>query len=124
MSDLKARVEGDIIIEYRELSDSEIPPHKVQYWRPVVDTNPTYDPLTQVSEGPIITVYEDRVERVWTVRDKTQEEQRVEVDSAVDRIDETQYAALLDLHARVCTLETGTVTPYGEHLRKLLKKEK
>lgn len=124
---LKARVdkETDEIYEYRDLSDSEIPPHKVADWRPVEDTNPPYDPMIQVSEGPVITVYPDKVGRVWTVRDKTPEEKHSEVDQAVNAIDETQYTALVDLHKRVSVLEGApVVAPFGDYLRGLMKKEK
>lgn len=40
-------------------------------WLIVVDTNPDYNSATQVKTGPVITINQTNVTRVWTVRDKT-----------------------------------------------------
>lgn len=71
---LMARVDQGRIWEYKYISQSEIPPHKMQYWLMVEDISPDYDPATQMSMGPIETIYLNRVTREWTVRDKTPQE--------------------------------------------------
>ncbi len=42
--------------------------------RPVETTDPPFDPATEIREGPVLTIFADRVTEVFTVRAKTQAE--------------------------------------------------
>lgn len=63
-------------------------PHKNIDWRPVTRVTPAFDSATQTREGPVTTVYADRVEIVWTVRAKTPAELDEIKDAAIGAIDE------------------------------------
>lgn len=70
------------------------------YLLPVEDTRPEVDAVSEVREGPVVTVGKDKVTRVWTVRTKnggelaalrTAARRRVEIEFA------TRIAAPIDL---------------------------
>jgi hypothetical protein len=52
-------------------------------WLPVVDTKPPVS-VNQIRTGPVVTVEQEQVSRVWTVRDKTPQELDAEKDGLVD----------------------------------------
>jgi hypothetical protein len=52
-------------------------------WLPVVDTKPLAS-VNQIRTGPVVTVEQEQVSRVWTVRDKTPQELDAEKDGLVD----------------------------------------
>lgn len=56
------------------------------YLLPIEDTRPEVDPVTEVEEGPAITILEDKVTRVWTVRAKNSDELAAMRQAAVARI--------------------------------------
>lgn len=119
-------IDTDEIVKYVEYLERPADPQGKPYeWLPVEDTMPGYDAKTQVLEGPVVEVTTDAVTRVWSVRDKTPEELAGEVDQAVNTIDETQYAGLADLHARVSELEGVAVpVPYRQHLNEVLRAQR
>jgi hypothetical protein len=56
-------------------SVAEDPAHPERpYLLPVETTDPDYDPIAEVKEGPIDTVFADKVTHVFTVRPKNAEE--------------------------------------------------
>lgn len=74
-------------------------------WLPVEVTNPSFDPTTQVSEGPVITVLADKVTRVWTVRAKTAAELDADKDAVLTAYDMLSFKVLFNHENRVRTLE-------------------
>lgn len=56
-------------------------------WIPIETTKPAYDPVTQVREGPVITVETTRVTEVWTVRAKTAGEIDADKDAVINGLD-------------------------------------
>jgi len=70
-------------------------------WLPVEDTEPPYDPATQVKEGPTTAVLADRVTRVWTVRQKTAQEIDDEKTSRVDNQELIIIRSFLDHENRI-----------------------
>jgi hypothetical protein len=80
-------------------------------WLPVEVTNPSYDPTTQVKEGPTVTVLADKVTRVWTVRDKTADELDADKDAVISAFDMLAFKVLFNHENRIRALEgKGTVT--------------
>jgi len=63
------------IREFRQFDTPPSLPHKTTLQiLPVVTTDPPFDPDTQVRIGPIVTIEQAQVTRVWTVRTKTPQE--------------------------------------------------
>lgn len=88
-------------------------------WLPVEDTVPVAD-ASQVLEGPIITIDEKRVTRVWSVRDKTAEEIAAEKDQRIERSEPAiVLAVLLDHENRVRALEGKAAVTLAQFKRAL-----
>lgn len=116
---------NDAVLEYREYAERpEDPQGKPRKWLPVEDTMPSYDPVKEVIEGPVVTVYPDKVTRVWTARPKTQEEITSEVDERVSGIDEVQFALMEDLYTRLGVLGGATPTSFRDYAKGLLLKQR
>lgn len=80
-------------------------------WLPVEVTDPLFDPATQIKEGPVLTVFADKVTRVWTVRAKTAPELDADKDSMVSAMDMLAFKVLLNHENRIRALESkATVT--------------
>lgn len=62
-----ARIEGNAVIERREMSLSDVPEHKRAAWRPVEGENPSHDPRIETITGPTYTIEPTRVLRTWVV---------------------------------------------------------
>lgn len=75
-------------------------------WLPVEVTNPAYEPATQVSEGPVVSVLSDKVTRVWTVRAKTVAELDADKDNVVNAMDMLAFKVLFNHENRIRTLES------------------
>jgi hypothetical protein len=72
---VQVRLSDKAIMEQRDFA--ETPPdvsRKGIAWLPLAIVDPAFDPDTQVKAGPVDTVGEDAVTRVWTVRDMTADE--------------------------------------------------
>lgn len=67
-------------------------------WRPVVITDPAFDPVTQIRTGPVDTIFPTQVTRVWTVRSKTAQELDDDKTAQVDAMGEIPFKSALDTH--------------------------
>jgi hypothetical protein len=100
------RLADKAIIDTRDFADA--PPdvaRKGIEWLPVEVTDPACDPATQVKSGPVETVGEDAVTRVWTVRDMTAEELDAEKGVQVDAVDIVVGKVLFNHENRIRALE-------------------
>lgn len=76
-----AIVDNGSIVGFRHFNTvPNLPGKPYRQFLPVVETNPSFDPETQVKTGPVVTVEAERVTRVWSVRDKTAQELDADVD--------------------------------------------
>lgn len=90
------------------------PAGKPYRWIPVVGEQPAYDPVTQVLEGPTVTVQPTQVLREWTVRAKTAPEADAELQARIDNLPWPIKDTLCDLADRVSQLEgAGSLTEAG-----------
>ena len=85
-------------------------------WLPLVNIRPDFDSQTQMSEGPVRSFYADRVEDVWTVRNKTAPELTAEVESRkeqmLDSLNDIQNKVLFNHENRIRALEgKAAITP-------------
>lgn len=88
------------------------------YWVPInTITNDISTGSEIVREGPVTTIYANRVEKVTTIRDKTAQELDTQDQNAVDRIasigsiDYAQFQLLFQIVNDVRTLKgQGTIT--------------
>ena len=103
-------VEGDK--EFRTGTPPDLP-QKPFRWLPLEVTNPDVpDHATHLKEGPVTTVENKRVTRVWTVRKKTDKE-----------LDSIQFKSMLDVENRTRALEKNpalTVEKYKASLKGML----
>jgi hypothetical protein len=100
------RLADKAIIDTRDFADA--PPdvaRKGIEWLPVEVTDPACDPATQVKSGPVETVGEGAVTRVWTVRDMTAEELDAEKGVQVDAVDIVVGKVLFNHENRIRALE-------------------
>ena len=65
-------------------------------WLPVHLVNPSFDPATQVKQGPVDAVEASRVVETYTVREKTAAELDADKDARVSAADRIIGAALWD----------------------------
>jgi hypothetical protein len=100
------RLADKAVIDTRDFADA--PPdvtRKGIEWLPVEVTDPACDPATQVRSGPVETVGEDAVTRVWTVRDMTAEELDIARGNVVDALDMLALKILFSHENRIRALE-------------------
>lgn len=118
----------DEIKEYRSDVDPSAGTKPGWRWLPVVVTDPSVNPATQIKEGPTVTVELEQVTRVFTVRAKTTQELDADKDAAVSTLNGSTYtpqlkilleivndarAAKAKLNALIdATGQSGTVTKY------------
>lgn len=102
------------IREFRDFDEKpEDIPHKNVAWVPAARVDaPSYNPATQVLEGPSFSVrFDDETGRYyavieqWVVRDKTPDELSADIDAKIARLDETTRKALEDIYTRLTALE-------------------
>lgn len=80
-----ARSLNGLVLEFRDIDVSEIPPHKLDQWLPVVDTMPEFDPRCQTRSGPVVTIVPGvSVTRVWAVESRDIDAVRKEFCARVD----------------------------------------
>ena len=72
--------------------------------REVIDTKPAPGE-GEVLDGPVITILDTTVTRVWTVRDKTAGELDAEKDSLADRITKAAFVISFNHENRIRVLE-------------------
>lgn len=65
-----ARIDGDQIAEFRDISIDEVPEHKRGYWRQIEGAQPDYNPDLQTIDGPSYAIAGDVVRATWTITDK------------------------------------------------------
>ena len=106
---LYAKVVSGAITEYRTYESLDPAAIRIvdglPMLRPVTDTKPTFDPVTQVREGPVITINPADVQRVWTVRSKTAQELDNEKTAEVDGQNRVLLRVILDHENRIRALE-------------------
>ena len=114
-------VEGDK--EFRTGTPPDLP-QKPFRWLPLEVTNPDVpDHATHLKEGPVTTVENKRVTRVWTVRKKTDKELDKEKEDKLPPSDSIQFKAMLDVENRTRALEKNpalTVEKYKASLKGML----
>lgn len=94
------------IIDQRDFA--ETPPdvtRKGIAWRPLVVTDPAFDPATQVKTGPVLTTLADKVTKAWSVRTMTADELDAVKAAAVDAVDSVALKVLFNHENRVRALE-------------------
>ena len=75
MTHALVRTADNAVLRYPDF-DGDVPvlaDAKGLRWLPVVETDPPHDPETEVRTGPVVTVGEAEVTRVWTVTAKSAE---------------------------------------------------
>ena len=96
-----------MLVEFREfdVKPDDLPQKNVQ-WLPAPRVPaPSFDPATEVLEGPDYEITETEVIESWSVRAKTAGELADEVDAKIARVDEAVRLAITALEARVAVLE-------------------
>ena len=101
------------IVERRWLR--ELTPGEIKHWqglplaRPIETTKPSFDPITQIMEGPVITILPYKVTEVFTVRAKTAQEIAAEQDAikegALDKFDLVALKIAFNHENRIRVLE-------------------
>lgn len=84
-------------------------------WLPYVDTDPPFDPATQLRTGPVVAVRVNDVTRVWTVRAKTAPELDTEKDGEINTIRFLQFEVAFDMENRVRVLEGKAVITKSQY---------
>jgi hypothetical protein len=95
-----------VVVDTRDFAD--VPPdvtRKGIEWLPVEVTDPACDPATQVKSGPVETVGNEGVTRVWTVREMTAAEIDAAKDAAVAGFDAVALRVLMNHENRIRALE-------------------
>lgn len=85
-----ALIQNSVVIEYREdealnVDQSQLAPGKPKLV-PVVEQNADFDPVSQMREGPAVTVEATRVVWQWTVRAKTENEVNAMRQNKIDQV--------------------------------------
>jgi hypothetical protein len=76
-------------------------------WRACPDVaRPSFDPATEVVEGPTYTVGASSVTEVWTKRSLTAQEISDRKDAKIGSIDALQFSVMFDMENRVRVLES------------------
>lgn len=91
--------------EYQSNVDPTVATRPPWKWLPVQETDPAYDPAGQVKEGPVVTVFADKVTRTWAVRAKTAQELDGEKDAVVNGMDLVLLKVAFNHENRVRVLE-------------------
>lgn len=98
-----AIIDDGVIVAFRDFDEEpgSLAGKPYRQFLPVVVTNPDYDPVTQIKTGPVVTIGETEVTRVWTVTDKSQAQidaetaaRRDEIASRLDQAEDVLRAIL------------------------------
>lgn len=103
---VQVRLADNAIGEKRDFASA--PPDMTRkgfVWLPLVVTDPAFDPSTQVRTGPVETVGQGSVSRVWTVRDMTSDELDALKGATVDAMDMLAFKVLFNHENRIRALE-------------------
>jgi hypothetical protein len=121
-----AVIRGGQFIE-RRTYDEPVPPEKIRHTngvpdlRPYTEVRPSYDPATEVLEGPSHKIANDLVTATWVKRAKTADEIDREKTARVESMEpQLLLRAFLSLHNRIRALE-GQPTHTIEQLKTALK---
>lgn len=63
-----ARIEGNEIMDRRQMALVDVPPHKRSNWLPIEGEQPPCDHRIEAITGPIYTIEPTRVLRTWAVQ--------------------------------------------------------
>lgn len=96
-----------MLVEFREfdVKPDDLPQKNVKWLLADRVPAPSFDPATEVLEGPNHEITETEVIESWKVRAKTAGELADEVDAKIARVDEAVRLAITALEARVAALE-------------------
>jgi hypothetical protein len=100
---------NDTVIRFSINVDPSVQTKTGYRWLPVATTNPAVNQSTEVREGPVLTVLEDQVTQVWTVRAKTAQELDADKEAALDRFDMLALKALFNHENRIRPLEAKAI---------------
>lgn len=92
-------------------------------WLEVVSTPPTFDPVTQVREGPTYIVQASQVVEQYVVRDKTAQEIDAEKEQQLPEAVGVVFRVLLNHENRIRALESRpqiTPTQFRDALKALI----
>ena len=99
-------------------------PQKPFRWLPIKVTNPDLlDHETHMKDGPLISVKDDRVVKVWTIRPRTAQELDDVKESHIPRTDSIQFKTMLDIENRTRIVEkkpSVTALEYRASLKEML----
>ena len=99
-------------------------PQKPFRWLPMEITNPDLlDRKTHMKDGPLISVKDDRVTKVWTVRPITAQELDAKKEGQIPSIESVEFKTMLDMENRTRILEKKspfTVLEYRVSLKEML----
>ena len=114
-------VEGDK--EFRTGTPPDLP-QKPFRWLPIEVTNPDLlDHETHMKDGPLISVKDDSVTKVWTIRPRTAQELDDVLEGKLPLNDSIEFKAMLDMENRTLALEKKpklTAAKYRASLKALL----
>jgi hypothetical protein len=94
---------GEIDRTARDI-DPTVPTKAGWRWIPVEITRPSTS-STQILEGPVVTILDDKVTRIWSVRERTADELEAIKDRQVDGVNQLTVAIGLDHENRIRALE-------------------
>lgn len=84
-----ARIDGNGVIETRDIAMDDVPPHKRDSWRLIVGDEPSYNKATHTRTGPTYQIEADRVLRVWQVVPRDLDEVKTSIKAKIDLDAET-----------------------------------
>lgn len=79
-----ARIDGNGVIETRDIAMDDVPPHKRDSWRLIVGDEPSYNKATHTRTGPTYQIEADRVLRVWQVVPRDLDEVKTSIKAKID----------------------------------------
>lgn len=104
---VQVRLADNAVGEQRDFANA--PPDMTRkgfVWLPLVVTDPTFDPTTQVRSGPVDTVGQTSVSRAWSVRAMTSDELDALKGATVDAMDMLAFKVLFNHENRIRALES------------------
>lgn len=107
---------SDEVVKEEELIGADVATKSGWRWLPLENFGvPSYSPKTQYPEGPSFEVFEDIVKKVWTIKDKTQEQISAEELSVINSQHHLLINALCDLENRIRSLEGQSSVSLDEY---------
>lgn len=116
LNNIVDRIEGNI--------DPNVSTKTGWRWLKLIEIErPPYNPDIQIAEGPVLQVFEDHVDRYWTIRDKTIFEIQAEKIQNINNIDKIILFCLHDLENKYRNIKGQpniTLDEYKQYLISIL----